>query len=243
MKKTLFSSLVVGSAIIMLAAASVTDTFADNHKHKGGHELKKNNGSTHRVYTYSPKGKSHNRNQTHHKHEQKVHHRGREYIFRDSHFYHRDRGGKLVITTAPIGAVVLSLPSIFHSVTIGNASIFFSSGIYYKRCNGGYVVVDRPRFSRPPVQARRVIVREREYYVYNNTYYCRDGSDYTVCEPPEQVIVQNSSSDVTVMVENSNGSRTPVTLSPIGANQWKGPRGEIYNGIPDNRQLASAYGF
>jgi hypothetical protein len=129
-------------------------------------------------------------------------------------------------------------------VTIGNASVFFSGGIYYRRCHSGYEVIERPHFHRPPEQARRVIIREREYYVHNNVYYYREGPDYVVCEPPEQVVVQqSSSSDVTIMVENSNGSRIPVTLSPIGANQWKGPRGEIYNGMPGNQQLASVYGF
>jgi hypothetical protein len=239
MKNNLLNSLAMGTAVVMLASASITDTFGDDHRN-GGHDQRKNNGSSQRVYTYSPKD---NRHDHHENHEQKIQHRGREYIYRDNHFYNRDRGGKLVITTAPIGAVVLSLPRIFSTVTFGNASIFFNGGIYYKRCNNGYVVVDRPHFHRPPEYARRVVVREREYYVHNNIYYCKDGNDYTVCEPPEQVIVQNTSSDITIMVENSNGSRTPVTLSPIGGNQWKGPRGEIYNGIPDGKQLVSAYGF
>jgi len=47
----------------------------------------------------------------------------------------------------------------------------------------------------------------------------------------------------TVYVRNSNGSSTPVTLRSVGGDQWQGPRGEIYNGIPSSGQLARMYGY
>ena len=47
---------------------------------------------------------------------------------------------------------------------------------------------------------------------------------------------------VTVNVTNSNGSVTPVTLERSG-NQWRGPRGELYNSVPSEGQLRSVYGF
>jgi uncharacterized protein YcfJ len=47
---------------------------------------------------------------------------------------------------------------------------------------------------------------------------------------------------VTVNVTNSNGSITPVTLERSG-NQWRGPRGELYNSVPNESQLRSVYGF
>lgn len=47
---------------------------------------------------------------------------------------------------------------------------------------------------------------------------------------------------VTVNVTNSNGSITPVTLERSG-NQWRGPRGELYNSVPSEQQLRSVYGF
>lgn len=259
MKKNLLTTIAAGTTAIMLVSAIVSNSFGEDRR-RDTHRVENHNSNSKRpnsqptkVYTYrsnNSNSNSHNNNQkhksyqNHHNNDQRVVHKGREYIYRDNCFYNRDHGGKLIVTRAPIGAVVVSLPRIFHTVTIGNASVFFSGGIYYKRCSSGYVVVDRPRFHRPPEHARRVIVREREYYVHNNVYYCKEGPEYVVCEPPEQVVVQQSSSrDVTIMVENSNGSRTPVTLSPIGGNQWKGPRGEIYNGIPENQQLSSAYGF
>ena len=47
----------------------------------------------------------------------------------------------------------------------------------------------------------------------------------------------------TVMINNSNGSYTPVTLSKVGYGQYRGPRGEIYTALPSQDQLKTAYGF
>jgi uncharacterized membrane protein len=47
----------------------------------------------------------------------------------------------------------------------------------------------------------------------------------------------------TVMVNNSNGSYTPVVLSKFGYGQYRGPRGEIYTALPTEGQLKTAYGF
>ena len=68
---------------------------------------------------------------------------------------------------------------------------------------------------------------------------------YTLCEAPEY---RNdnpypANEPMTIVIENHNGSKTPVTLTPIGANQWKGPRGEIYDGLPGQSQLESVYGL
>jgi hypothetical protein len=271
MKNNLFTTIAAGSTAVMLIAASASNSFGedrrrgeihrvenrgDNHRENRGEMHNESRYSCHqnnqptKVYTYRSNNENHGYRDNHHfeprynDHDQRIMHGGREYIYRDNSFYHRDHGGRLIVTTAPVGAVVVSLPRIFSTVTIGSASVFFSGGIYYRRCHSGYEVIERPHFYCPPEHARRVVIREREYFVDNNVYYCKEGPEYVVCEPPEQVVIpQSSSSDVTIMVQNSNGSQTPVTLSPMGGNQWKGPRGEIYNGIPGNQQLASAYGF
>lgn len=47
----------------------------------------------------------------------------------------------------------------------------------------------------------------------------------------------------TIMVNNSNGSYTPVTLTKVGYGQYRGPRGEIYTARPSEDQLKTAYGF
>ena len=48
---------------------------------------------------------------------------------------------------------------------------------------------------------------------------------------------------MTVSVQNSNGSVTPVQLRRVQGDIWAGPRGEQYNGVPSSNQLRGAYGF
>jgi hypothetical protein len=47
----------------------------------------------------------------------------------------------------------------------------------------------------------------------------------------------------TVMIPNPNGSVTPVTLINVGNGQYKGPRGELYSGIPTAEALRPIYGL
>lgn len=50
--------------------------------------------------------------------------------------------------------------------------------------------------------------------------------------------------NTTVMwIQNSNGSRTPVSLQATAGGMWIGPRGEYYQGLPTEQQLKSVYGF
>lgn len=55
--------------------------------------------------------------------------------------------------------------------------------------------------------------------------------------------MQQQMNTTTVNVTNSNGSVTPVVLRQVGNNQWQGPRGEIYNGVPTEAQLKGTYGM
>jgi hypothetical protein len=63
----------------------------------------------------------------------------------------------------------------------------------------------------------------------------------TVVEQPVQVAPPQPIT-VTINLQNSNGSFTPVTLRQVGA-QWVGPKGEYYNGVPSVGQLRPMYGF
>ena len=47
----------------------------------------------------------------------------------------------------------------------------------------------------------------------------------------------------TVMIDNPNRSVTPVSLINLGNGQYRGPRGEVYNGIPTVEQLRPYYGM
>ncbi len=47
----------------------------------------------------------------------------------------------------------------------------------------------------------------------------------------------------TVWVTNSNGSKTPVMLRQTEGGQYIGPRGEYYESMPTEEQLAKIYGM
>jgi uncharacterized protein YcfJ len=51
-----------------------------------------------------------------------------------------------------------------------------------------------------------------------------------------------SANTVVINVQNKNGSFTPVTLNRVG-NEYVGPRGEHYLGLPTEEQLRKVYGF
>lgn len=55
--------------------------------------------------------------------------------------------------------------------------------------------------------------------------------------------LEGAHSAETIMIANSNGSYTPVTLTKVGYGQYRGPRGEIYPSRPTEEQLRAAYGF
>lgn len=62
-------------------------------------------------------------------------------------------------------------------------------------------------------------------------------------EKPQVVQVEPAKPEtVTINIQNSNGSYTPVTLHPVGS-QWVGPRGEYYDSLPTVGQLRPVYGF
>ncbi|MEI6788407.1 MAG: hypothetical protein WCL49_08015 [bacterium] len=70
---------------------------------------------------------------------------------------------------------------------------------------------------------------------------------YVQPEPPRVVYVEQprviqQPAWVTINVQNSNGSFSPVTLRSVGS-QWVGPRGEYYDALPTVGQLRQMYGF
>jgi len=57
----------------------------------------------------------------------------------------------------------------------------------------------------------------------------------------KQTNIQSASQQVTINVQNSNGSITPVTLTRTQYG-WVGPRGEFYSKLPTAEELKS-YGW
>jgi hypothetical protein len=70
---------------------------------------------------------------------------------------------------------------------------------------------------------------------------------YVQPDPPRVVYVQQpvvvqQPAMVTINIQNSNGSFSPVTLRSVGS-QWVGPKGEYYDAMPTVGQLRQVYGF
>lgn len=61
--------------------------------------------------------------------------------------------------------------------------------------------------------------------------------------PPAPQAEEARQEQTTVYVHNPNGSRTPVVLTRVGPDQWRGPRGEVYHGVPAEEALRPAYGL
>ncbi|MEI8140386.1 MAG: hypothetical protein WCI03_11025 [bacterium] len=59
---------------------------------------------------------------------------------------------------------------------------------------------------------------------------------------PAQVEYVQQPATMTINVQNSNGSMTPVAMRQIGI-QWVGPKGEYYDNLPSVGQLRPVYGF
>ncbi|MBN1309534.1 MAG: hypothetical protein JXA18_16560 [Chitinispirillaceae bacterium] len=163
------------------------------------------------------------------------------YSYRHGRFYRWGPLGRVVVP-APFGKIVLSLPGAYRTLRIGPRFYYHCNGVYYTRHAHGYKVVTAPRIRFLPYPARRMVIGGDVFFLYNDVYYCYRDGFYEACEPPAMAETGEGKT-ATVMVENSNGSRTPVELEPLGGNQWKGPRGEIYDGLPSNEQLREGYGF
>lgn len=95
------------------------------------------------------------------------------------------------------------------------------------------IVRPRPRVIvvGPPVRREVVITRPAPVVIQQPAP--------VVVQPP---VAQGEPLNVTVWVTNTNGSKTPVTLTHQGPG-YVGPRGEYYPEMPNNEQLRMVYGF
>lgn len=208
--------IVVILAVAVLSAGLLSDGNARDRRRRGGksHRVERKGGHRHHNYHYS----------------------------RRSGRYFRVSPLGSIMVGAPFGKVVVRLPIGYRRIYCGGHPYFYYDGIFYRQHLRGYEIVRAPRVRFIPHQARRLMVNGVVYFVHDNIYYCRRGGYYEICQPP--VVVEKDSPQLTtIMITNSNGSRTPVELEPLGANQWKGPRGEIYDGLPTEDQLQEGYGF
>ncbi|WFB34541.1 hypothetical protein P3T73_10245 [Kiritimatiellota bacterium B12222] len=152
------------------------------------------------------------------------------------------------------GRQVPSVPRGAISLTYGGGNFFFHAGVFLKWNVDGYVVVEAPvgiLVPALPLGCQVEVVAGQPYYVIGNTYYRQVRGGYRVVASPraQGVVVAASApassgaQNVTVWLENPNGSKTPVKLEPADDGQWIGPKGEYYPTFPTEAQLEPVYGL
>lgn len=93
------------------------------------------------------------------------------------------------------------------------------------------------------VEPAPVVVRQSRVVYVEQAPVVVEQPRVVYVEKPQVVQVDPPKPEtVTINIQNSNGSFTPVTLHPVGS-QWVGPRGEYYDSLPTVGQLRPVYGF
>jgi hypothetical protein len=145
------------------------------------------------------------------------------------------------------------LPKSAKIISFGGENYFYHEGIFYKKALSGYLVVSAPIGAfilSLPIGYKTVIVNETPYYVYNDTYYVKEGKRFVVIDeiPSKTAVVSVPKKEVetpknsfVVNIPNSNGSYTPVTIKK-SAEGFVGPQGEYYTKFPNVEQLKVMYG-
>lgn len=135
------------------------------------------------------------------------------------------------------------------SISFNGARFFYRSGDYYKQDHGKYKKVSPPVGitvpNLPPSRTKKQINGEK-YFIVQGSYYRRVPNGYMVVEKPVPVVIPKAPEvrePVTIWIDNSNGSRTPVEMVPVEGGQWRGPKGEYYAAMPTIDQLKPVYGL
>jgi len=87
-----------------------------------------------------------------------------------------------------------------------------------------------------------VVSADRPVYVERPVVVSQPPQVIYVQQPPPAPVRPPPPVTITVSIQNSNGSFTPVTLRQAGT-QWLGPKGEYYDAVPSVGQLRPVYGF
>jgi hypothetical protein len=140
--------------------------------------------------------------------------RGRPYFYHYGHFYWRRPHGYVLIPP-PMGITVSVVPESAIRLRFGPNRYYYYEGIYYRAVPAGYAVVPKPD----------TVYLEKE----------------AASAPGDEAFREPKASTIEVL--NSNGSKTPVRLEELDGGRWKGPQGEVYDSMPTQDQLRSAYGF
>ena len=97
----------------------------------------------------------------------------RQYYY-DQGVYYQPVSGGYTVVSAPVGAVVSSLPDGYETVQVGDDYFYYYGGTFYIGLDQGYQVVDAPIGAIVmdiPDGATQQNINGEIYLAYNNTYY------------------------------------------------------------------------
>ena len=64
-------------------------------------------------------------------------------------YFYRQARNNFIAVSAPLGAIVLSLPPTFETVIVGGRPYYCYEDVYYVRTEHGYVVTEKPTVDAP----------------------------------------------------------------------------------------------
>lgn len=148
----------------------------------------------------------------------------------------------------PYGRYETSLGVGHVSIVLGNLRFYYNDGVFYKRGQRDYVVVEPPRGAiiyRLPTGHGRVVINDVDYYTYNGVYYKRCPRGYEVVSAPRTIVVEaeppaTAPGEVLVNIANNQGGYTSVLIKKSGQG-FVGPQGEFYQTFPEVSQLKLMY--
>ena len=130
---------------------------------------------------------------------------------------------------------------------------YFHDGLFFTRIDEHFVVVPPPPgaiIPNLPNGFTSLQVNGEPYYLAANVFYQPHAQGYAVVPspvdpapknlPPPPMPCASVADSVTMTVHLAAGGTAPVVLKRH-AQGWIGPKGEIYEGLPSEQQLAPYY--
>jgi hypothetical protein len=189
--------------------------------------------------------------------------RGARLDFHGGRFFHHGWFGfGAPIAIPPIGAIISGLPDGYISIVIGDVPYYYYGGVYFRPCNYGFVVVDKPIVVSTSVSTKTNPDSETQTKTNNETDAVKTSDTQTKSidetSAPKDVSMNetnnteslsesaaaqsniSSEDTVTINIPSSNGY-IPVKLVKKSKG-YVGPQGEFYPRHPTIAQLKALYG-
>lgn len=130
--------------------------------------------------------------------------------------------------------------------------LYFHEGLFFTRIDEHYAVVPAPPgaiIPNLPNGFTSLQVNGEPYFFAANVFYRPHAQGYAVVPspvepahpfPPPPMPCATAVDSVTMTVHQAAGGTAPVVLKRHGQG-WSGPKGDIYDSLPSEQQLAPYY--